>query len=248
MTAVLLLLAIAVVTAPRPAVSRARMLSVLPPARASSARRRLPMPAGSAGQSTAAVALGAGVFCLGGKAVSGGGSMVVPLLAGAIAGWTAGRLSTTAIARRRQDRRAAAQVDAVAALAAEVRAGRRPDAAMAAAGPGDMPTAVRAVWTLSEDSGAPVAIVLDRVEDDLRSRARQRQEVAAQLAGARSTALLLAGLPVVGIVLGAAMGAKPLATLFGATGGQFALLAGVVLDSAGVLWTARIVAAADGER
>ena len=105
-----------------------------------------------------------------------------------------------------------------------------------------------AVWTVSERSGAPAAAVLDRVEQDLRTAERQRREVAAQLAGARSTAALLAVLPLLGIGLGAAMGAQPLHVLFGTGRGQVALLVGAGLDALGLLWTARIVAAAGGER
>ena len=52
---------------------------------------------------------------------------------------------------------------------------------------------MRTPWP-SERSGAPAAAVLDRVEQDLRTKARQRREVTAQLAGARSTAALLAAL------------------------------------------------------
>ena len=101
---------------------------------------------------------------------------------------------------------------------------------------------------MSERSGAPAAAVLDRVEHDLRAREAQHREIAAQLAGARSTAGLLAVLPVLGIGLGAAMGARPLAILLGEPRGQLALVVGVVLEASGVLWTARIVTAAQGTR
>jgi tight adherence protein B len=71
--------------------------------------------------------------------------------------------------------------------------------------------------------------------------------VAAQLAGARSTAALLAVLPLLGIGLGAAMGARPLHVLLGTERGQVAMLVGAGLDALGLLWTARIVKAAGGE-
>ena len=145
---------------------------------------------------------------------------------------------------------AAALVESVGALAADLRAGQPPAEALRAAGSGPAARhpAVAAVWTVSERSGASAAAVLDRVEEDLRIRLGQRREVDAQLAGARSTAALLAVLPLLGIGLGAAMGADPLAVLLGRPHGQLALLTGVALDAAGVLWTARIVAAAGEDR
>lgn len=246
MTTVLVLVAMSLAVAPRPALVRHRLRSLLPAP--SPARRPRRLPVGTVGHPAAAAAVGAGAFGAAAGVLAPGASLVLPLMAGAAAGGTAGRMFGAALTRRRRDRTAAAQVEAIAAVAAEVRAGQRPDAALAAAGLDDVPPAITAIWTLSERSGAPVATVLDRVEDDLRSRVRQRQAVGAQLAGARSTALLLAGLPAVGIGMGAAMGAAPLSTLFGSRVGQLALLVGIVLDCSGVLWSARIVVAADGDR
>lgn len=242
----LLLLAAAVMALPGPSVGRARLRSATP--RRRSVRTPLPRPSGTLGTLAVAAGIGGCAAAVAAQVLSRSGSPVLPVLTGAVAGGTVGRVVTTAAVRRRRERAAAAQVETIAALAAEVRAGQRPDVALAAAGPADLPPAVSAMWVLSERSGAPVAAVLDRIEDDLRSKVRQRQAVATQLAGARSTALLLAGLPGVGIAMGAAMGAAPLTILFGAGGGQLALLAGVSLDSAGVLWSARIVATAEDDR
>jgi tight adherence protein B len=174
---------------------------------------------------------------------------VLPVLAGMLAGGAAGVLVAGSVAARDRRRRDAALVESVGALAADLRAGRQPADVMAAdAGAAHLTSAaVAAVWTVSEESGAPAAAVLDRVEQDLRTRERQRREVAAQLAGARSTAALLAVLPLLGIGLGAAMGARPLHVLFGTGRGQVALLVGAGLDALGLLWTARIVAGAGGE-
>jgi tight adherence protein B len=244
----LLVLAVAVVALPHPAVVTARLRTVLPLSRAVTRSRRPKKPLSRVGRLAVAAGTGAGVLAAATKLVSAPGSVVLPVVGGAVAGGTVGHVVSTALARRQHDRAISAQVEAIAAVAAEVRAGQRPEAAVAAAGFHATPPAISAMWALSERSGAPVAAVLDRIEDDLRGRVRQRQSVATQLAGARSTALLLACLPAVGIALGAAMGAAPLTVLLGTTGGQLALLAGLALDSAGVLWTARIVAAADGDR
>jgi len=47
-----------------------------------------------------------------------------------------------------------------------------------------------------------------------------------------------------GWLLGTAMGARPLALLFGPPAGQALLGAGVLLDALGLMWTARLVARA----
>ncbi len=72
--------------------------------------------------------------------------------------------------------------------------------------------------------------------------------MAAALAGARSTGTLLAVLPLLGIGLGAGMGAHPIAVLLAQPRGQVALVAGVVLEALGVLWTSRIIASAEDTR
>lgn len=248
MTGVLLLLAAALVAAPKPDLVTTRLRVLAPVVRRwAGPRIGSPLRDGASSLVVAAISGGAS-FALAAEATPGSGGLVLPLIAGAAAGATAGRVAKAAVARRRRDRTAAAEVEAVASIAADVRAGQRPETALAAAAPAPTPEVLRALWALSDRSGAPVATVLDRLEDDLRARTHRRQAVATQLAGARSTAVLLAALPVLGVALGAAMGAAPLAVLFGTTVGQLALVAGVVLDSAGVLWTARIVSAADGDR
>jgi tight adherence protein B len=175
---------------------------------------------------------------------------VLPALAGAVAAATGTVLLSRAATDRGHRRLAGRLVESVGTLAGDLRAGQHPAEALAgchSTAVGEHP-AVRAVWAVSERSGAPAAAVLDRVEQDLRTRAAQHREITAQLAGARSTAGLLSILPVLGIGLGAAMGARPLAVLLGDARGQLALVAGVVLDALGVLWTARIVATAQGSR
>jgi tight adherence protein B len=83
--------------------------------------------------------------------------------------------------------------------------------------------------------------VLTHLAHDLAAVAEQRRAVAVALSGPRSSAAVLTGLPVLGIALGAAMGARPLPFLFGAGPGRAVCAAGVVLDAAGVLWMRRIV-------
>jgi len=99
-------------------------------------------------------------------------------------------------------------------------------------------------WQLGESAGAPLGAVLAQADRVARAGLTQRRQLAALLAAPRATAALLAALPVVGLALGAAIGARPLAVLLDTPVGQGALLAGVVLELAGLAWTGRIVRAA----
>lgn len=205
---------------------------------------------------------------IGGPALAVAAAVAAHVIAGAV---------TSALTGRTVRRDHAALLEAVSALAADVRAGRPPtdalavaaasatgspgatlrDAATAAQLGGDVPAALRggippdpslntvaAAWTLSSRTGASLADVLDRVERELRASARQRDRVRSQLAGPRTTAGLLAVLPLLGLLLGAGMGAHPVHVLLHTGPGAIALVLGSVLDAVGVWWTDRIVRAA----
>ncbi|WP_371103461.1 type II secretion system F family protein, partial [Streptomyces sp. PU_AKi4] len=79
----------------------------------------------------------------------------------------------------------------------------------------------------------------------LRAERDQRADLRAQLAGARATAVLLAGLPVVGLALGAALGADPLHILLHTPSGLLCLAAGGVLEGLGLWWALRIMRGAE---
>jgi tight adherence protein B len=100
-------------------------------------------------------------------------------------------------------------------------------------------------WQLATALGTPIASVLARVDDDVQARRAQRRAVAAALAGPRSSGALLAGLPLLGILLGMAMGARPLHVLLNTSAGKLLLCVGVLLDAAGVVWTTRLISSAE---
>jgi tight adherence protein B len=102
-----------------------------------------------------------------------------------------------------------------------------------------------ACWRVAVDQGAGLAAGLDRLEEALRAQRDQRCDLRAQLAGARSTAVMLAGLPVLGLALGTALGADPLHVLLHTGAGLGCLLAGGVLESLGLWWALRIVRRAE---
>ena len=106
--------------------------------------------------------------------------------------------------------------------------------------------AVAACWQVAVDGGAGLAAALDRVAAALRAEADQRDDLRAQLAGPRSTAVLLALLPGFGLVLGTGLGADPSAVLLHTPAGLVCLVTGALLEWAGLAWTARIIRGAEG--
>ncbi|MEU6822763.1 type II secretion system F family protein [Streptomyces atriruber] len=102
-----------------------------------------------------------------------------------------------------------------------------------------------ACWRVAVDRGAGLAAGLERLEDALRSERDQRADLRAQLAGARSTAVMLAALPLLGLLMGAALGADPLRVLLHTAPGLACLAAGGVLEGVGAWWALRIVRGAE---
>jgi tight adherence protein B len=148
-----------------------------------------------------------------------------------------------------------AALDVIGGLAADLRAGVAPSAAVEAAraalSAGRPDPAVRraldrlsAACEVSERLGAPLADLLDRVESDLRGIERTRAAVAAQTTGARASAALLALLPVAGVGLGYAMGARPDHALLHTPLGGACALGALLLQYGGLSWTGGLCRAA----
>ena len=107
-------------------------------------------------------------------------------------------------------------------------------------------TGMAACWQVAVEGGAGLASGLERIAAGLRAQRDQRDELRAQLAGPRATALMLALLPAAGLLMGSALGADPLRVLLHTPAGWGCLVVGGLLEWGGVAWTARIVAAAEG--
>ncbi|OXY93705.1 hypothetical protein BEK98_21780 [Streptomyces diastatochromogenes] len=138
--------------------------------------------------------------------------------------------------------------DAQAAVVAAARFGGDVPGALAVAArqPGaEGLLGLAACWRVAVDQGAGLAAGLDRLDTALRAERDQRADLRAQLAGARATALMLAALPVLGLLLGSAMGADPLRVLLHSGAGLGCLVAGAVFEGAGMWWAARIVRGAE---
>ncbi|MCX4763878.1 type II secretion system F family protein [Streptomyces sp. NBC_01275] len=164
-------------------------------------------------------------------------------LCGALAGEVrAGRQPGEALQRAAQDSGGLGPAQATVLAAARF-GGDVPRALAAAARqPGaDGLLGLAACWRVAVDQGAGLASGLDRLEGALRAERDQRADLRAQLAGPRSTAVMLAGLPILGLLLGAALGADPLHVLLHTGPGLGCLLVGGALEAVGMWWALRIV-------
>ena len=96
------------------------------------------------------------------------------------------------------------------------------------------------LWQLAQRRGVPVAHLLRAARDELDRAQRHHAATTAALAGPRTTATVLAALPLAGIGMGAAMGANPIGLLTSGGLGGILLVVGVGLVCAGV-WLSRYI-------
>lgn len=194
---------------------------------------------------------------------------LVAVLAG-VAAAAGARAHAARRAAAREDAALRGLADGLGALAAELRSGRTLDDAVAAAedatgdgragrllaravrapdGPvpearGELGRAlarIAAATQLSSRTGCSLASVATAVEDDLRARARHRAELGSATAGPRASAAVLAGLPLLGLLMGSGVGADPWRILTTTGTGQVLLAVGVALEAAGLAWSRRLV-------
>ncbi|MGB9048303.1 MAG: type II secretion system F family protein [Pseudonocardiaceae bacterium] len=138
-------------------------------------------------------------------------------------------------------------VRALSAVAATARLGGDVPAVLRSAGPPPLRAwlgRLADAWSLADRHGIPLADLLDAVRSDTEHRVRFAAEVQARLAGPRATAAVLAGLPLLGMALGQAVGAAPLHVLCETVVGQVLLVIGTAAACIGVLWSARLVSGA----
>lgn len=137
--------------------------------------------------------------------------------------------------------RALALVEATARLGGDVPRALRELAAVELL-VGDHVRRLADAWSLADRHGIGLAGLAEAVAEDLRARARFEGRLGAQLAGPRTTAAVLAALPVVGLLLGQLLGARPWAVLTGSVLGQGLLVVGAVLVAVGLEWSAHLTA------
>lgn len=185
--------------------------------------------------------------------------------------WAAIRLL---VARRTASRLAATNAARMAEvcdlLAAELSAGRPPEAALREAaatwpamGPvaevsrlgGDVPGALReaalapgaselrllaAAWAVARRTGGGLGPATRRVAEAVRREQATRRVVDGELASARATARLMAALPVVALLMGGGAGADPWSFLLATPAGLCCLAGGLAAGLAGLWWIEQI--------
>ncbi len=97
---------------------------------------------------------------------------------------------------------------------------------------------------MAQQLGAPLAAVLDEVAAAVAADAEAEAELAAALAGPRASVRVLLGLPVLGVLLGAAAGADPVGVLLDGRLGTVSGVLGCGLVAGGWGWTRLLVARA----
>ena len=102
---------------------------------------------------------------------------------------------------------------------------------------------VAAAWTVATRHGSPMTALLDRLADAYDEEDAARADLAASVAGTRASMLLLAALPLAGLMLGASLGAHPWSWLLGRPAGWMVCVLAAALDAAGLAWTRRLLSA-----
>lgn len=102
---------------------------------------------------------------------------------------------------------------------------------------------VAAAWQVSGDAGSGLAEALEQVSGLLAARERRARLIDSELAAARATAMIVSGLPVLVLVLGAGLGTNPW-SFFLSGAGALALGLALALLFIGWAWLERLAARA----
>lgn len=217
-------------------------------------------------RSRALLLIPAGIAILIGAFLIGGGRGAVYVAAGLIIAGLAVQLIASGGRRRRSSRAQVEIADACRVLASELRIGKVPSEALAAAvvdhpilaeaervhrlGGDVVPTwrswsrkpgqggllELARGWELCQATGAPLADTLDQIADSLAADQTVRMMVAGELAAPRASGKIMAVLPLCGIGLGYLIGGDPLTFLWQQPVGWGCLLGGTMLAAVGILW------------
>ena len=100
---------------------------------------------------------------------------------------------------------------------------------------------LRSGWLLTRRYGVAFTPLIDALAADLAQQIAADSERSGEVAGPRMSGYVMALLPVLGLALGAGMGADPVRVLLTSALGNILMMAGMSLTCAGLLWSDRIV-------
>jgi len=100
---------------------------------------------------------------------------------------------------------------------------------------------LRSGWLLTRRHGVAFTPLIDALTADLAEQIAADSARSGEVAGPRMSGFVMALLPLLGLALGAGMGADPVHVLLASTLGNILMLIGISLTCAGLLWSDRIV-------
>ena len=100
------------------------------------------------------------------------------------------------------------------------------------------------VIEVSDRTGAPLGISLDRIIHKLINQRSDKQLIATELASVKATISILAALPVIGIILSSLLGTNAITWYMHSKLGLVCLLSGLVLEGLGLVWIRALVSKA----
>jgi hypothetical protein len=96
------------------------------------------------------------------------------------------------------------------------------------------------LWQVCENNGAALSPALNQFAQQIRVEKELRQELSSSMSGAKLSAWVLAGLPLIGIVLAAFLGVNSLEWLANSKIGNFNIVAALILEVIGIIWVKKI--------
>jgi hypothetical protein len=96
------------------------------------------------------------------------------------------------------------------------------------------------LWQVCENNGAALSPALSQFAQQIRTEKELREELSSSMSGAKLSAWVLAGLPLLGIVLAGFLGVNSLQWLSTSSLGSYNIIAALILETTGIIWVSKI--------
>lgn len=97
------------------------------------------------------------------------------------------------------------------------------------------------VTELSLETGSPVTPAVNRLIKQINNEIELKQEINSELASTKATIVILAALPIIGLLLSSLLSTNSMNWLFFSPGGRGCLFIGILFNLLGVYWVKRII-------